>query len=1077
MNDNESDLADEQYEFLLAACDEALATGEVSAALSQAGTAPELQPGMERDLACIKLLRQWRGRDGPPAAPPIGALPVRLGRFEIRRELGRGGFGVVFLAFDPLLGREVALKVPRAGALVDGALRRRFQHEAQAAARLDHPNIVPVYDAGEAGPLCFIASAFCPGVTLAAWLQERTEPVCWREAAALVAALADGVQHAHSRGVLHRDLKPSNVLLVSGESAAPTTHNSPLTTQQPKITDFGLAKLLTAEAGVAASVVQTRSGAIVGTARYMAPEQAEGKTNEIGTAADVYALGAILYELITGRPVFEAQSDLAVLEQVRSQEPIAPRRHRPNLPRDVATICLKCLRKQPSHRYRSAAELAEDLQRLLAGEPIQARAVGLGERLMKWAKRRPAPAAVVSVTCLAATLLIFMSVAFNFQLTQEKGATNQALQREVQTNAELTRALYFHRINLAHHEWLANNVGRTEELLDACPPELRQWEWRYLKRLCQSGFATFLGHDDEVTGVAFDAKGKRVASASADGTIKVWDAETGQVLHTLRGHAGRVEDVAFSPDGQQMASAGYDQTVKVWDVATGNECYTLRGHDAEVACVAFSPDGQRLASASWDKTVKVWDAATGRLLHTLAEHPDRVFSVTFSPDGRRLATGSQDVRVWDATTGDLLGACTANPVEPLIWVGSVAFHPDGQRLASANGNKTVYIWDSTTWKALHVLRGHSSGVGSVRFSPDGERLASASYDQTVRLWDTARGAELQILRGHTALPVFSVAFAPDGQRLASGGGDKTVRVWDALAGQESLTIPGDQHDHVAWSADGRFIATAGSYDDRAVVVWDAHTGKLLRRLAGHTGLTFSVAFRPDSRYLASAGEDKSVKVWDTNTWEEVATLQDHSQPIYHVTYSPDGKQLASASDDETVKIWDPDTQQVIRTLQGHKGAVNSVKFSPDGKRLASASEDKTIRIWNAATGQLIRTLSGHSLGVNSVAFDPTGKHVATGSKDATVKVWNLATGQENFSFKGHAGSVLDTAFSPDGRRLASASDDYTVKLWDVASGHEALTLRPQLGSVSSVAFSPDGTRLLCGAVGMKIWESLPDAGR
>jgi WD40 repeat protein len=1083
--------AEEQFTSLLIACDEALASGTPVPAWTDADTAADVRPRLERGVACLHLLAQlWPRRgsgshsaatdcaDARAAAQPL----THFGRFHIGREIGHGNFGTVYLANDPLLGREVALKIPRMPALMTAEMRQRFRHEAMAAARLDHPNIVPVYEAGAIDGICFLTSPYCPGMTLADWLRQRERPVPWRVAAGLLATLAEAVQHAHSRGVLHRDLKPANILLQRDEGRgardeSPSSLAPRPSSLLPKITDFGLAKLL-----VEGEPDQTGTGMILGSPCYMAPEQAAAKNKGITTAADVYALGAILYEMLTGRPPFLEDSPLATLEQVRTGQPVPPRRLQAGVPRDLETICLKCLHKDPRRRYASAHGLAEDLGRLLTGEPIHARAVGLAERLAKWAKRRPSSAAVVGVTCLAAGLLVALSAVYNVRLAEGKWATEQALEREKETNVELKQALesvrqtlYFHRINLAHHEWLANNVARTEELLEACPPELRQWEWRYLKRLGQRGFLTCRGHTGEITGVAFDPKGKRIASASWDGSIKIWDAATGELLGTLKGHKGRLEGVAFSPDGERVASAGWDHTVKVWDVAAGKIVHNLTGHQREVAAVAFSPDGKRLASASWDKTARLWDAATGRLLHTLREHPERLFCVAFSPDSRRLATGSSDLRLWDANTGERLGICSAPPVEPLIWVGGVAFHRDGQRLASANGNKTIYLWDSITFKPLHVMRGHSSGVNSVRFSPDGVRIASASYDQTVRLWDSASGAEIGTLRGHTAPWISSVDFTPDGQHIASGGGDKTVRVWNAHAGQEGLTLDRKRHFQVNCSADGAFVATAGSYSDGAVIIRNAATGERLPPLPGRRGSMGSVAFRPDSRFLASAGD--TIKLWDTRTWKETATLRGHVQPITRLVYSPDGRRLASASFDKTVKIWDPATRHVLHTLQGHDDQVIGVAFSADGNALASASEDKTIRIWNAVTGQTLHTLLGHLHGVNSVSFDPTGKYLASGSRDATVRLWDAATGQEVRTLKGHTGGVRDVVFSPDGRRIASASHDYTVKLWDVATGHEALTLRPQLGVVNSIAFSPDGTRLLCGADGLKIWEALPTVQR
>jgi tRNA A-37 threonylcarbamoyl transferase component Bud32 len=604
---------------------------------------------------------------GPQAEPVILPAPKQVGDYDILAEVGRGGMGVVYKARHRSLHRLAALKMVLAGEFASPAQELRFRLEAELAARVQHPNIVQLYEIGSHGGRPFLAMEWVEGGSLA----DRLDGQPWPPggAAALVETLARAMHVAHGEGVVHRDLKPANILLAANGT--------------PKIADFGLAQ----PRDGAATLTQT--GFLVGTPGYMAPEQASGRRALVGPATDIYALGVVLYQLLTGQLPFRGDSALDVLRAVMSDEPVRPRHWQAHLPRDLETICLKCLAKEPGRRYADAQELAEDLGRFRAREPIVARRVGMPERLGLWVRRRPMQAVASG---LAALVLVLVGLGGGAAALWQR--TEGALQREQRAKEDAERAkedadraraaeqkakddldvaLDQHRVLFAHAAWRDDAVGRAEQLLLECAPERRDWEWRYVYRLCHTDLLTLRGHSHGVTTVAYSPDGRRLLTVSWDGTAIVWDAATGKKVLILRTQRGTDESMtagAFSPDGRRLATGTVFGVVKVWDAATGKELLSPRGHRQWVSLVAFSRDGRRLITGSIDGMAKIWDAATGEEIRTVGGQAGEIYDVAVSPDGTRLALAYSEgpVRVWDAATGKEVLSLTGHARPCMGWL-------------------------------------------------------------------------------------------------------------------------------------------------------------------------------------------------------------------------------------------------------------------------------------------------------------------------------------------------------------------------------------------------------------------------
>jgi WD40 repeat protein len=1087
------------------------------------GQAPDRQeilgrhPQFARELAAFFAEEDQTASDVAPlrCVGPAGPAHVKVssfGDYEVFEEIARGGMGVVFRARQVSLNRPVALKMILAGNLASRADVQRFQAEAEMGAQLNHPHIVPIYEVGEHQGQHYFSMKLMEGGSLAGQIGDgrwkMDNPEKQREAAQLVATVARAVEHAHQRGLLHRDLKPGNILF-DREGRA-------------HVSDFGLSKRVQPAAGGEPDrgTCLTMTGTLVGTPSYMAPEQATA-IRTVTTAADVYSLGAVLYELLAGRVPFQADTPLETLRQVTGNEPPRPRGLNRAIDRDLETIALKCLEKDPRGRYASAAALAEDLERWLAGEPIHARPAGPVERAAKWARRRPASAALCGLLA-AAFLLGLGALVWGWQAAQvaRRDTELRADREAAQKRAEAARAdqeardkhrlavrLYFKNIALARHEYADNNLARANDLLAECDADLRGWEWHFLDRQLHPDAKTLRGHTAGVVGLAFSPDGGRLASVSSPllerrvyerlspfgrrrpttsswhgtaGALRIFRTSDGREVLRVDTKTDLVFAVAFSPDGKSVAVAGGDfprtGLVRVFDPTSGRELFRITGHKGPVRSVAYSPDGGRLATASDDGMAKVWDAKSGKLLRTIAAGDASISAlsaITFSPDGQRLAGAVQEdatARIWDAATGRELCQLQGHTAN----VTRLAFSPDGQRLATASEDHTVKVWKTDTGEEVVTLVGHLDGVAGVAFSPDGTRLASSGYDHTVRVWDPAGGLLCLTLAGHVA-PVMDVAFSPDGQRLASAGLDDTVKVWNARFGHaaEALRPAGSDLGRLVFSPDGRHLAGRGRDRTGDVVILDAVTGQEVRSLKGHTMKVEAVAYAPDGKRLASLSLDNTVRVWDAATGRAVHTLRLGGKPdgwadSRGLAYSPDGKRLAVAASRETVKVWDADTGEELHDF--HTPAAG-VAFSPDARRLIWAGQ-RGLEVRDALTGKEVYALKGS---FTFVLFSPDGSRIVVLGTDG-VQFRDAATGKEVMALRHRTGQRLDVgAFSPDGRRLALVDGRNVIRLWDTSSGEEALALPSHADSVVGLAFSPDGRRLVSTDVDgvMRFWDATP----
>lgn len=1016
----------------------------------------------------------------PSATIPDQTSPSRIryfGDYELIEMIDRGGMGVVYRARQRSLDRLVAVKIIAPGHHLSDTALARFRNEARVVANLDHPGIVPIYEVGLHLGVSYFSMKLMEGGSLADRLAGFGAGP--RTAARLVATVARAVDHAHKRGVLHRDLKPSNLLLDADGAVY--------------VGDFGLARRFVEGPGGDPSL--TLTGELLGSPSYMAPEQAEGRREEVTIATDVHGLGAVLYALLAGRPPYRADSVASTLEAVRRLEPEPPQRLNPAVPPDLQAICLKCLEKNPVRRYSTALGVAEDLERFLAGKPTHARPPGLPARLRHWAGRHRRRLAIGAAGLLLCGLSVLVGLLLHRLERMRQVATSHA-QDLVLRDRQGRHAHYVEQIRHAAQFARSGAARACEDVLAGLRPansgddDPRGFEWYYLWGLLQQEQRSWTAHGGrDVYQVVFSRDGRTLATCGADGTARLWDAATLAPRAVLRGHEGDVNAVDFAPDGRTLATVGDDATLRFWHAdgsplgaplpALGTPVPKL--DEPWALAVRFDHAGRRVYSGGADQKVRIWDPDTHQQVGML-EFPSRVGAFELSPDDALIgiATSNPGLYVYELNAPG--GPRFVEPADRGPWADattSVVFSADGRTLAATN-DRTIELWDVATRHHLATLSGHLVPIYCMAFAPEGRTLASCDATGTIRLWNIDRPDTVRILLGHRDR-IWGCAFSPDGRTLATGSRDGTVKLWDAQARPDRIEFPSlPYHTSVAFrdadtlvtasmpgevrtyrlpdrkllGVEPQVVTNAPAYlcgtrlaqQGAAVAVTASPDGVRLRRLSGEPGIATlpgesECYLTPDGSLLVTRGADGRAVLRETGSLRRRGVF---GSPKEHPAgVAPDGAVLIGEPDGQggsTLIRYDPGTGQQVATRNpaGRLMVLHWSAFSPDGRFLAIPAEDASVHLFDGRTLARLAVLPGHAAKFSALAFSPDGRTLATGGGDGTVRLWHVASGQLVLSFEGLSVQVFHLAFSPDSRSLAAACTRPVV--WRAGAGPP--TLRP-----------------------------------